>query len=338
MTRTAKAGQVRHLKPVKTDFLQITGVMKRKGISDAKRPMLDAIREILEDNRVYWPLDVRTIHYHLVSHPVLRHASKPDSRYRNDLASYKDTTDLVTRARIAKLIPFECIADDTRAVETWLLNPDVGSFVAGEMHGFLTLYKRDRQQSQPNHIEIVGEKNTLKSSIHQVASERCIPYTLGRGYCSLDPRHQMAERFKASQKDKLIVLVISDFDPEGENIPHSFVRSMRDDFDIPGNRIDGLKVCLTYDQVKERDLPNPFEAKKKSSRYPEFVRKYGNQVHEVEALPVAERARLLAQAIDKVLDMGAYHAEVQAEQQDLGRIEAIRETATKAINRALKRQ
>jgi hypothetical protein len=334
MARKAKAGQARLPQP-DNDFLQINGVMKRKGISDAKRPMLDAIKKILADNRAYWPLDDRTIHYNLVSNPPLRHASKADSRYRNDLASYKDTTDLLTRARIAGLIDFECIADSTRTVETWWLNPDVGSFVAGEMRGFLTLYQRDRQQSQPHHIEIVGEKNTLKSSIHDVASERCIPYTLGRGYCSLEPRYQMAKRFKASGKGKLIVLVISDFDPEGENIPHSFVRSMRDDFDIKS--IGHRKVCLTYEQVKERDLPNPFEAKKSSSRYPEFAAKYGNHVHEVEALPVAERAQLLAQAVDKELDMDAYNAEVEAEKQDLEQLEAIRETATKAINRVLKR-
>ena len=218
--------------------------------------MLDAIRKILKDNQAHWPLDDRTIHYNLVSNPPLRHAAKPDSLYRNDLASYKDTTDLLTRARIARLIPFKCIADSTRTVETWWLHPDINAFVASELEGFLTDYNRNRQQSQPHHVEIVGEKNTLKSSIHQVASERCIPYTLGRGYCSLEPRNQMAKRFKASGKDRLIVLVISDFDPEGEDIPHSFVRSMRDDFGIKS--IDGMKVCLTHNQVKERDLPNAF--------------------------------------------------------------------------------
>ena len=81
----------------------------------------------------------------------------------------------------------------------------------------------------------------------------------------------------------------------------------------------------------------PSEAKTKSSRYRQLVAKYGNHVHEVEALPVAERAHLLAQAIDKVLDMDAYNAEVEAEKEDNDRIEALREAAAAAMETVLKR-
>lgn len=51
-------------------------------------------------------------------------------------------------------------------------------------------------------------------------------------YASLDPRAAMARRFKASGKERLILLVVSDADPEGMDIAESFGRSMRDDFGI----------------------------------------------------------------------------------------------------------
>jgi hypothetical protein len=184
-------------------------------------------------------------------------------------------------------------------------------------------------QSQPNHIEIVGEKNTVESSIKTVAMEYCVPYTLGRGYCSLDPREKMYRRYKASGKDRLIILVLSDFDPEGEDIAHSFAQSMRDDFGVV--EVLARKVCLTYEQVLARDLHQTFDIKKTSSRYRKFAAKYGDRAHELEALEPAERARLSREAINSVLDVDAFNREVEAERADAERIEALRRKAAKAL-------
>jgi hypothetical protein len=249
---------------VSGEFLSIEGTKTRKEITGAKMPMLRAVIRIIEENRGYWPQSDRRVHYGLLNDPPLRHASKPDSRYRNDRRCYQDVCDLLTRARLAGLVPFQAIADPTRTVCNWDVDRGPGAFVSRELDHFLKGYWRDLQQGQPNHIEIVGEKNTVEGSIRDVAAEFCIPYTLGRGYCSLDPRYQMSQRFLASGKDKLIVLVLSDFDPEGEDIPNSFARSMRDDFGI--TNVVARKVCLTYEQVLARDLPQTFDIKKKGSR------------------------------------------------------------------------
>ena len=74
----------------------------------------------------------------------------------------------------------------------------------------------------------------------------------------------MAQRFRRTGKDRLILLVVSDFDPEGEDIPHSFARSMRDDFGIGG--VEFVKVALTAAQVEELALPPGPKAKRGSSR------------------------------------------------------------------------
>ena len=71
-------------------------------------------------------------------------------------------------------------------------------------------------QSQPNHIEIVGEKNTIAPIIRPVAAGFSIPTTIGRGYCSLRPRYDIAERFRKSGKDRLLLLILTDFDPDGQ--------------------------------------------------------------------------------------------------------------------------
>src|SRR5262249_15526779 len=158
-------------------------------------------------------------------------------------------------------IPFDAIADPTRTVQAWDFDRGLQGFVNRELNGFMTGYYRDYQQSQPNHIEIIGEKNTVEGSIRTVAMEHCIPYTIGRGYCSLDPRRQMYERFKASGKNQLIVLALSDFDPDGLEIAQSFARSMRDDFGV--TNILAKSVCLTYEQVLERNLAQTFDISEK---------------------------------------------------------------------------
>jgi hypothetical protein len=315
------------------EFLSIDGMKTRKAISKAKEQMLRAAIKIISSQRDYWPLSDRSIHYDVLNDPPLRHADKPESRYRNHPDCYKDLCDLLTRARLAGDIPFEAIADPTRSIVAWDTHREPGTFLKRELDAFLKGYWRNLQQSQPNHLEIVGEKNTIEGSIRDVAMEYCISYTLGRGYCSLDPRHKMLERFRDSGKGKLVVLILSDFDPEGEDIAHSFARSMRDDFGVA--EIVAKKVCLTYEQVLERNLPQTFDIKKSSSRYQKFAKKYGDRAHELEALPAPERSRLLTEAIDSVLDIDAYNAELKAEQEDAARIAVLRGKAAAALAVAL---
>src|SRR5262249_35502548 len=155
-------------------------------------------------------------------------------------------------------------------------------FIRREIDTFLNNYRRNLMQSQPNHIEIVGEKNTIGSIIEPVAYEFCIPYTIGRGYCSTPPRKAMEQRFLKSGKENLVILFLSDFDPEGEDIAHSFAQYMRDDFDI--YNITPIKVALTRDQVDEMDLPPGRIAKKGSSRRKRFVSENGEDTWELEAI------------------------------------------------------
>lgn len=114
-------------------------------------------------------------------------------------------------AKLAGLDNVPCRFVDIRRED----NLDLFVFMRRELDRFLKGFYRDLQQSQPNQIEIVWEKNTVASIIRPVAMEYCIPFTIGRGYSSLPPRKKMADRFKRSGKEKLIVLVLSDHDPEG---------------------------------------------------------------------------------------------------------------------------
>ena len=318
---------------VHAETIRIRGVKDRALISSAKEPMLSAILKILEARREFWPLTERQIHYALLNDPPLVHARKPQSTYRNTVQCYKATCELVTRARLEGSIPFEAIEDATRLVQAWDLFPNARSFLRFELDRFLNGYHRDLQQSQPNQIEIIGEKNTIASIIAPVAARYCIPMTIGRGYCSVPPRRAMQQRFHGSGKEKLIILALGDFDPEGEDIVHAFVRSMRDDFEI--DEIEAIKVALTAEQVEEFRLPPKMKAKKTSSRYDDFVERHGEDVFELEALPPEHLQTILAHTIDRVLKVNAFNAEIDAEKQDAAWLTGARRALQKNFDSLL---
>jgi hypothetical protein len=319
------------------EFMEIVEGKARKKISQGKMAMVNAICEILEMHRKYWPISIRQVHYDLLNDPPLRHSKKPDSTYVNDRRSYQNLSDLLTRMRVSGMVPFDAIGDETREVVTWSgVHKDVGSFIRKELDGFLAVYWRDLQQSQPNHIEIVGEKNTIRGVINPVASEFCIPYTLGRGYSSIDPVKQMADRYRKSGKEKLILLIMSDFDPEGEDIANVLPATLCRDFAIPEWRICCKKVCMTWDQVQARNLPENREAgKETSARYKNFVRKYGPHFYELETLPMEERSRMLEDAIVEVMDVDAYNREIGIEADECAKIMALKNKIGPMISEAL---
>jgi hypothetical protein len=289
--------------------------------------LLGAIQKVVEDNRPWWPLSDRQIHYLLVSgDPPLIHAAKADSVYiySNTKKSYKALVELLTRARLDNVIPWRAINDPTRPIITWKVHHNPEIFLNDQLKSFLTGYYRDLQQSQPNHIEILDEKNTLKGIIDSVA-RYTIPYTIGRGYCSLQPRRQLVDRFWRSGKENLILLCLSDFDPDGEEIAHSFARSLRDDFAMRSEKIQPIKVALTADQVDELGLLPIMSAKESSANYDRFVQEQGtDDVYELEAVEPSELQRMLEEAIESVIAEDAFNAGIEAAKADAASLEAKR--------------
>ena len=302
---------------------------RRAKISSAKEPFLAAIQKVIAELEDFWPVTVRQIHYRLLNYPPLTHASKPESTYANNQSCYRALAELLTRARVAGRIPMHVIADETRPVTVWDVCRDPQPFLRREFEDLFRGYSRDLLQSQPCHIEIIAEKNTIAPVIEPVAMEYCIPMTIGRGFCSLPPRYKMAERFRRSGKDTMTVLIVSDFDPDGEQIAQSLVYSLRRDFAIKG--INPIKVALTKEQTQTFDLPPGMKAKKASTNYEKFNALYGDDVYELEALAPNDLQAILRETIESVLDVDAYNAEVDQEKKDAAFLENTRRRGLAAM-------
>lgn len=307
---------------VEADTMDLGSKKQRAVISGAKAPLLEAVQEIVYARKRFWPLSDRAIHYRLLNDPPLIHASKPNSTYDNTKRSYKALVDLLTRARLKRAIPMQSIDDSTRPVTVWAVHNDPQTFLRAELDGLFRNYARNLMQSQPNHVEIVAEKITVESIVRPIAARFTLPLTITRGQCSLPPRRKIAKRFKDSGKERLVLLVVSDFDPDGESIAQAVGRSLRDDFRI--RKIDVVKAALTAQQVEDFDLQPDATAKKGSAKYKEFVKKYGKNVFELEAIDEEDLQDVLTAAVESVIDVEAFNHEVDMEKVDAAYLDTMR--------------
>jgi hypothetical protein len=309
--------------------IDMSGRVNRSEISPAKDPMVAAIKQVLRDYRAFLPISVRTVHYQLAqNHRPLRHASKPDSVYVNTLACYKSCSELLTRMRIEGIIPHEWIEDETRPYIRWQCYSQTGDFVREQVDEFLKDFRRDLMSSQPRHVHLAVEKNTVFGIAKNIAGVYSIPVSSLRGQTSTASKFAIADSYRKSGKDGLTLLVLSDFDPTGEAIATSVAKCLRDDFDIED--IEAFKIGITADQVEGLKLlsnADGLDVKLSDSSARAFLEKYGGDVtcYELEALSISDLQQIIRDAFDSVLDIDLLNQEREQEAVDAAKLQTLRE-------------
>jgi hypothetical protein len=324
--------------------LHIEGVKKRYNISDDKAEHVRLILEIVEGRRDYWPLSVRGVHYPLLNYDFVRgfywpkrkdpdFGTQRELRYANDDGSYDATSDLITRLRLNGTLPWEAFDDFTRPLKEFLAFGNVRDFIQQEVGRLFKGYWRDLLQSQPNHVEVVCEKNTIYHMVLKVTTKYQIPTSSGRGFNSIDPWHDLFERYIASGKQRLVVIILSDYDPEGERIPHVAGQTLMDDFGVDDDDLAIIKAGVTREQVERYRLPPQNFAKESSSNHDWFVERNGgdNTVWELEAMEPADMLSDLDHVIRSVLDIGLFNREVAKEREEAVYLQAAQARAIEVL-------
>lgn len=83
-----------------------------------------------------------------------------------------------------------------------------------------------------------------------------------------------------------------------------------------------VDVALTFDQIKERNLP-PNPAKKTDSRAAKYMKEFGEESWELDAIPPADMQEILDHSILKYLDFEAYQNILEKERQDIRRLKSL---------------
>ena len=307
----------------------VTGQKSVKEISSRKMEFLAAVQRVVERLEAYWPLSIRQIHYQLLNAPPIKlipDRSRYDLehyRYRNDLSSYSALSDLCTQARYAEEIPWEAIDDITRTQGRVAGFFSVAEFLEQEMRRFLLGYHRDKQRDQPKHIEVLFEKNTLTNIVVPVCDQYYVQWTSGRGFAGPSIWRKMADRFADSCKERMVLLIISDYDPEGFALADDALRSLRDLWDVP---VDYQRVGVTAEQIKELKLQQDFNpAKKDSPNLKAFIKRTGSQrTWECEALDPEYLRGQLRTAIEANMNLNIFKTTQALEIEDSKEIHRLR--------------
>ena len=146
------------------ETIQLYGEKKRSMIRD-KMGLKGAIIKVIQANKRDWPLSDRKVFYLLLNIEGLHRNDRLKTLFVNSEECHNDVTNMVTRLRIKGEIPFNAIADETRPVVAWDTHKSVGTFIEKELGGLFSDYWRDLQQSQPNWIELLVEKNTVATAL-----------------------------------------------------------------------------------------------------------------------------------------------------------------------------
>jgi len=255
------------------------------------------------------PVTVRQCFYYLVTLGVLKNTEEEYGRLDRFLV----------RARKAGFIPFDWIEDRSRRSLIIPVYSSVQEYIEEIVEG----YWKDTWKNQPYLIVIVSEKEALTSIIWSVASYFNVPVFPTKGYVSwsilYDDFRKLVNRKYADKT--LVVLMLGDYDPSGEDIQEDFLKKC-EFLSCSPDIVE--KVALTKEQVEKFKLP-PQPAKKKDPRYEKFSKEYGEYAVELDALKPSLLREIVRDAILKYLDVDAFLKDQETEKKEKEKLRKIAE-------------
>ena len=278
--------------------------------SDINKALLTASVQVINEYAGQgYRLTLRQLYYQLVARDLIP----------NQQAWYKRLGDVVSNGRLAGYIDWNSIVDRGRVP----IKPPDWSSPAALLKAAASQYRIDRWQGQQHHVEVWCEKDALSSVIEPVCNRYHVRFLANRGYSSSTAMYDAARRFRASFENdqEPVVIYLGDHDPSGIDMS----RDVRDRLQLmtfgEGATVD--RLALNMDQVDQYQPP-PNPAKLTDSRASNYVRLYGLESWELDALEPQVLDTLISTAIESFLDQDLYDEMVQLE--ETGK-DAIREAA-----------
>jgi len=266
-----------------------------RGKSQKSIKLINAVRRILETIQ---PASLRAVCYQLFILKIISSMSKKDV----DAVGVQ-----VVWARENGLIPWGWIVDETREVERVAAWDSPEDIIRAAVDG----YRKNYHHDQPNRIQVVSEKGTMRGALKPVLDEYGIDFRVMHGFGSATTVHDIAE-YSADSEKPLILIYVGDWDSSGLFMSE---RDLPERIDRYGGHAEIVRVALNELDVGDgTELPSfPLESKAKDPRHNWFKRNYGDRCWEVDALsPVTLRERVEATIVE-FLDIDAWTHSMQIE-------------------------
>lgn len=242
-----------------------------------------------------WCLTLRQLYYQFVARGMIP----------NKQTEYKRLGSVINDARLAGLIDWSMMEDRTRTVRGVTHWSDPSSIV----EAVAKQYKEDLWRDQKFRPE---EKDALVGVIERACRDLRVDYFACRGYTSQSAQYEAGQRFQRNQMagQTPVVFHFGDHDPSG-------IDMTRDNTDrlsmFARIGVDVRRLALNMSQVEQYDPP-PNPAKETDSRASEYIRRFGGQSWELDALEPTVIDRLIRDNINELIDRRKWNATLREEE------------------------
>lgn len=267
---------------------------------------INLVNEIIEEyNQQGYELTLRQVYYQLVARGHIENSER----------SYKNLGNLISDARLAGLIDWYAITDRTRNLRGnshWTTPADV---INSAKHSYML----NRWETQPNYVEVWVEKDALIGIVGQICRELDVPYFSCRGYTSQSEMWSAAQRLiRRSHKDKRVIIHLGDHDPSGIDMS----RDIQDRLNLFEADVNVKRVALTMKQIQKYSPP-PNPTKVTDARASDYIKKYGHECWELDALEPAVISELIKNEVTKLIDQDQFIKVEEKETDDKNLLQQI---------------
>lgn len=260
---------------------------KGRGKSQKSTDLINAAIAILDEIQ---PTTIRSVCYQLFIRKLISSMAKSNT---NKVGSQ------LVWAREQGLLSWQWIVDETREAEriaSWNKPEEI-------IKSAVKQYRKNYWTDQPNRVEVWSEKGTIRGTLAPILNEYGVTFRVMHGYGSATTLHSIADETRQSEKP-MIILYVGDYDPSGL---HMSEIDLPRRLELYNGKATIKRVALDKSDVTDTGLPS-FEAESKSKdpRYKWFVKNYGKQAWELDALsPVILRQRVESEILN-LIDIGAW--------------------------------
>lgn len=289
-----------------------------------------------------YTLTLRQLYYQFVAEDLIPNTEQ----------SYKRMGTIISDARLAGRVSWEALTDRTRLKRQIPVYDDLQVF----WNRMIPQYAQNHWKDQPVYLEVWVEKEALL----EIVQKACAPYYAGflacKGYVSASAMYEASLRFeeaiRAGKDCHLIYL--GDHDPSGIDMTRDVqerislmtsqtreCKCISNNLEETGAEFDGFvcdacadwydgmdrvievhRIALNEDQIKKYGPP-PNPAKVTDSRAKEYIRKYGRESWELDALSPSVIEGLIDDAILDIIDEDVHTDHMEREERAVERFKKI---------------
>lgn len=243
-----------------------------------------------------YDLTLRQLYYQLVARGYIE----------NTMNSYKRVGNIINDARLSGLIDWYSVTDRTRNLRRNSHWNSPGEIIRSAV----SQYAIDLREDQPNYIEVWVEKEALVEVVAKACTDLDVPYFACRGYVSQSEMWAAARRFKrkGGEGKNPHIIHLGDHDPSGIDM----TRDISERMELFEAYTEVHRIALNLDQINTYNPP-PNPAKITDSRCSGYMKVYGNESWELDALNPKAIKDLIQQEIAELTDWDRLEAKREEE-------------------------